>query len=138
MQHDDPGYGRFCWLDLAAADAQRARVFYGSLFGWQVQAHAVGQGSIGRFRLGGKDVATLYQLDRARREAGVPSHWTAYVAVRSADAAAEAVATLGGEVVVRPFDVPGIARIALAVDPLGAHFGIWQDIARTGAPVESS
>lgn len=118
--------GRFCWADLAASDAAAAQAFYAGLFGWTVgQRHALG----GRYALlqrAGRGIASLYQLRHEQLAQGVPSHWTPYVRVASADAAARRAAALGGGVLVAPFDVPGAARIALIHDTVGALVGLWQ------------
>jgi hypothetical protein len=127
--------GQFCWVDLAATDAGRARDFYGALFGWRACEVQANGGVFTRLRLADRDVGSLYQLSRDHRERGVPSHWTPYVRVDDADAAARRVADLGGAVVVQPFAVDGIARIALVTDPVGALIGLWQSL---GADKEAS
>ena len=118
--------GRFCWVDLAATDADKAKVFYRQLFGWKSCEQAANGGSFSRFQFSGQDVGSLYQLNRTHLDRGVPSHWTPYVQVENVDAAAGRVASLGGEVIVRPFVVPGTARIALIVDSVGALVGLWE------------
>ena len=40
--------GRFCWLDLAAADAARAAEFYTELFGWSARSQAANGGTFVR------------------------------------------------------------------------------------------
>jgi predicted enzyme related to lactoylglutathione lyase len=121
-----PATGRFCWVDLASSDAERASAFYRGLFGWTPRPEAALGGRFLRLQLGGTDVGSLYQLQRAQLERGVPSHWTPYVQVEDLQAAIRRVAPLGGEVLVRPLEIPGIARIAIVADPAGAHFGLWQ------------
>ena len=121
--------GAFCWLDLAARDAGLARRFYARAFGWRFEEQQANGGVFTRCRLGGRhgiDVGSLYQLQRADVARGVPSHWTPYLRVASADASARRVAELGGRVVVAPFDVQGVARIALVEDAVGALVGLWQ------------
>ncbi len=122
-----PAEGRPRWLDLAAADAAAAREFYARAFGWRFADQAANGGAFTRCRLGRRDVASLYQLGAAERERGVPSHWTPYLAVAQADAAAARVVAAGGRVVVAPFDVEPVARIALVEDAVGALFGLWQE-----------
>jgi len=124
----DIAIGRFCWLDLAATDAASAGAFYAGLFGWRARDHAVNGGCFTRLSLAGHDVGSLYQLGRRARDDGVPSHWTPYVGVGDADAVARRAAALGGAVLVRPFDVEGIARIALVADAVGAPVGLWQPL----------
>lgn len=118
--------GGFCWLDLAATDAAAARRFYAEVFGWSAHDQAANGGIFTRLRAAGADVGSLYQLGPAQRDAGTPSHWTPYVAVEAIDAAAQRVEAAGGRVVVAPFEVDGVARIALVQDAVGALLGLWQ------------
>lgn len=119
--------GRICRVDLAASQADCAKAFYADLFGWQAQDKSVpAGGSFTELQHGGEDVASLYQLRRRHLEAGVPSHWTPYVAVLSAEEVAARAEACGGRLIVPPFDIEGIARIALIVDSVGAPLGLWQ------------
>ncbi|MGY4828176.1 VOC family protein [Sphaerotilaceae bacterium SBD11-9] len=130
-----PQPGEFCWLDLAASDSALARRFYAQAFGWTFHDRPANGGRFTLCRAGVRDVASLYPLRQAQRELGVPSHWTPYLRVDSADASARQVADAGGRVVVAPFDVQGTARIALVEDAVGALLGLWQALpgARSGA-----
>jgi len=120
--------GHFCWLDLAAADADVASAFYKNLLGWTTQSHSVHGGHFASFRLGEEEVATIYQLRTHHLAQGVPSHWTPYIAVTSVDLSVRQAAALGASVVVAPFAIPGRARIALLQDPVGAVLGLWQPL----------
>jgi len=120
MLHD------FCWLDLAASDADVARRFYATAFGWQFETRHANGGVYTRCHVGGDAMASLYQLRRAQLERGVPSHWTPYLRVADADAAVRRVTGLGGRALVAPFDVADAARIALIEDAVGALVGLWQ------------
>jgi len=56
--------------------------------------------------------------------------------VEDADATAELIRDCGGTVAVGPLDADDEAgRMAIAADPCGAVFGIWQPISRTGEGV---
>jgi hypothetical protein len=118
--------GRFCWLDLAAADADAAADFYRKLFGWEAREQRLPAGPFTRLTLGDADVGSLYQLGRAHLEHGVPSHWTPYVHVEDLDAALERARTLGARCIVERFAVAGLANIALIADPGGALVGLWE------------
>ena len=120
--------GRFCWVDLAATDARRAQAFYGALFGWSARTEETNGGVFTRLQLGEEDVGSLYQLRHAHLEHGVPSHWTPYVQVDDIEAVTWRVTTLDGKLMVRPFDVGARARIAVIVDPVGTHLGLWQPL----------
>jgi len=117
---------RFCWVDLASADEQAARSFYGRLFGWAVQERRAGQGRFAIFAHRDAPFASLYQLSQKQIGSGVPSHWTPYVSVPDVDATAALVSGLGGQVVVQPHDVADLARVGLVCDPTGALIGLWQ------------
>jgi uncharacterized protein len=124
--------GRFCWVDLAATDAARATDFYRQLLGWTSHEERANGGVFTRLQLAGHDVGSVYQLKRAHVERGVQSHWTPYIRIDDVEAAAQSVVALGGEIVVRPIVVAGIARIALIADPVGAHVGLWEPVDPNG------
>lgn len=128
----DPCVGRFCWTDLAASDAEAAASFYERMFGWTSSEQSANGGRFTRLRLGAEEVASLYQLRRAQLDRGIPSHWTPYVAVADVREAARRASSLGGRVIVEPFEVAGVARIALIEDAVGAHLGLWEAIEATG------
>lgn len=133
MNLDPPRPGTFCWLDLAASDESRAKQFYAQAFGWTFHDQKANGGRFTRCFAGEQAVGSLYPLRRAQLEYGVPSHWTPYVCVDDVDAAAQRIVPLGGRLVVAPFDVEGVARIALIEDAVGALVGLWQPLSpRTG------
>jgi predicted enzyme related to lactoylglutathione lyase len=130
--HYPPGVP--CWIDTAQPDIEAALSFYGALFGWEF----VGPGAMpgdppGRYyvaRARGEDVAGVSSLP-----SGVPPNaaWTTYVAVDSADRAADRARSAGGTVEVDPFDAPPAGRMAVLRDPAGAVFCVWQPGDRKGA-----
>lgn len=117
---------RFRWLDLAATDAARAARFYEGLFGWQAERRRANGGELFQLTHEGESIASLYQLRPRHIDSGVPSHWTPYVGVAGMDEAVRKAEALGGQVVVNPFHVDGMARIGLVADPVGALFGLWE------------
>jgi len=106
--------GRFCWLDLAATDADRAKRFYADLFGWRAHEQPANGGAFTRLSLADCDV---------------PSHWTPYVCVDDIEATAGRAVALGGQLLVQPFEVSGVARIALVADAVRARVGLWEPVA---------
>ncbi len=111
------------WIDLGIPDLDRAMEFYGAVFGWEFQ---VGPEEMGRYticRLDGRAVAALMpNVD----EAPTGFWWQVYLATDDCDATAERVTKAGGRLVATPDDIPGQGRMAVAVDPVGAQFGLWQ------------
>ena len=120
--------GRFCWVDLAAGDAEKAKAFYGALFGWTSHDKDANGGVFTCLRSDGADVGSLYQLNQSHLDRGVPSHWTPYVRVSDIEETVARAVSLGGQVIIAPFVVTGVARIALILDAVGALLGLWQPL----------
>ena len=125
--------GSFCFAELAAADVGEAGAFYGGLFGWEtVGVPPVPEAGYFLLKLGGRDVGGMYEMSPKQREQGTPSSWLVYVSVSNADASAARAASLGGTLVAEPFDVGGIGRMCVAVDPQGGRFAMWQPTGHIG------
>ena len=128
--------GTFCWSELATVDQAGAKAFYSKLFGWDTMDMDMGGGQAYTFlKLGDRDAGALYSMMPEERASGAPPHWKSYVAVTSADQAAAKAKSLGGTVVMEPFDVFESGRMALIQDPTGAIFGVWQAKQHVGAGV---
>jgi predicted enzyme related to lactoylglutathione lyase len=126
--------GTFCWLELATTDSAGAKKFYTELFGWAAIDVPAGPGMIyTMLQLSGQNIGALYQM--GDREKGLPPHWASYVSVANADESAEKARSLGGAVVMAPFDVMDIGRMSLIADPTGATFSLWQAGKSIGATV---
>lgn len=125
---NSPRPGSFIWHDLAAADTAAAVDFYRAVFGWTAVTEYANGGRFIRLRSDGHDVGSMYALSRREREHGVPSHWTPYVCVENIEAATRSVEAAGGVTLVRPFEVEGVARIALIADTLGSVMGLWESL----------
>jgi predicted enzyme related to lactoylglutathione lyase len=132
--------GTFCWPEITTGDVPGSLAFYSGLFGWDIRTTPSGGYWIAH--KGEHAVAGLYGLAPAQKAHGVPPHWLPYVRVLSTDAAAVKAAALGGTVVAPPFEVPGIGRMAVVVDPADAAFAVWEPkghegvglVEETGAP----
>lgn len=126
--------GTFSWTDLTTPDQAAAKDFYSELFGWEGEDFPVGEGvSYSIMRIGGKDVAAISPQQPQQREAGAPPAWNSYVTVESADDAASRVHELGGTVHAPAFDVMDVGRMAVAQDPQGAFFLLWEPRTHIGA-----
>jgi predicted enzyme related to lactoylglutathione lyase len=118
------------WIDLSTSDIAAASTFYRGLFGWNVPP---GNESFGGYTMAFLDDAQVGGLmPKGPDEAGMPDAWTIYLASDDAEASSAAVKTAGGSVVMEPMDVGDFGRMAIATDPAGALFGIWQPNTHTG------
>lgn len=128
--------GSFNWFELATPDQTAAKQFYSALFGWQAVDSPVGPSEIYTiFKLEGLDVAGAYAITPEMRAEGVSPHWDIYIAVTNADETAAKIEAAGGKLLSSPFDVMTFGRMAVAVDPTGAVFCIWQAFDHIGVRV---
>jgi uncharacterized protein len=123
----EPEIGEFCWIELGTTGVGDAKGFYEGLFDWKYDDMPMPDGEAYTMAsVGGGHVAGMYELPEAIKSQGVPPHWMAYVRVDSADDTANKVKELGGQVMKEPFDVMGMGRMAVCLDPTGAAFALWQ------------
>ena len=121
--------GTPCWVDLAVDDMARAGKFYSQLFGWDIQA---GPPEADGYTMCLKDGHPVAGIAPKQGPPGTPSVWTVYLASDGADETAGKVTAAGGRILAAPVDVMSFGRAAIAADPAGAAFGIWQARQHTG------
>lgn len=119
--------GVFCWVDLMTSDAKGAKDFYAKLFGWTYEDLPTGEGTYTLTHVGDDVTAGLMEM------AQQPPHWNSYVAVESADEAAEKAKEAGAGVVFEPVDVGEAGRMATIQDPSGGVVTLWEGRDRHGA-----
>jgi uncharacterized protein len=120
------------WLDLGVPNLERAMAFYGSLFGWEFEVGPAETGHSTTCLLHGRRVAAIAE-DPDPDAAG--RWWNVYLATGDCDGTAERITEAGGTLLQAPTDVMDQGRMALARDPVGARFGLWQGRAQVGAQV---
>jgi uncharacterized protein len=120
------------WIDLGIPDLDRAMAFYGSLFGWEFDVGPAEMGHYTTCLLRGEPVAAIMP----NVEDGPTRYWwNVYLATADCDAVATRIVEAGGKVLVEPMDVMEQGRMAIARDPVGAQFGLWQGRRHTGARI---
>jgi predicted enzyme related to lactoylglutathione lyase len=122
---------------LNTSDPERAKAFYGTVFGWRTETFNVGDSEITLWRVPGyvggepqqpvsrEVVGVMAPTSSERFPDGTPAHWSIDFWVHDADAIADHATRLGGTVVVAPRDTPGFRNAVLA-DPQGAAFSVSQ------------
>jgi uncharacterized protein len=68
---------------------------------------------------------------------GTPTVWTTYLASGDVNVTASRITAAGGRLTAEPADVMDEGRMAIAVDPTGAVFGLWQAGKHPGASLVS-
>ncbi|MFE7315820.1 VOC family protein [Streptomyces sp. NPDC057555] len=124
--------GAPCWVSLLAHSLPATQEFYGALFGWEFRPGPQHFGPYARAFLDGLEVAGVGELAPGRH---LPVAWTTYLASDDADVTAEQIRACGGTVGVGPLDADDAGRMAIASDPQGAVFGVWQGRTMTGTAV---
>jgi uncharacterized protein len=111
------------WFEFWVTDVERAKVFYGELFGWTFQPMAEyhpdywlvdageGRGTIG----------ALWPTDVAPTDSGA----VVYVAVADLRETLARAEQLGGTLLREPTDVGDGTSFALVRDPTGTLLGLW-------------
>ncbi len=118
--------GQIVWHDLFTSDRKRSMDFYQHIADWTYQVERAKD-----FAWGGGEKDFVLALIGDEAGAGFaetpPDYengWIAYVEVPGVDAAVKRADALGGKIVRKPFEVPGVGRNALVRDPLGVLFGL--------------
>ena len=110
------------WIDLGIPDPERAMEFYGAVFGWEFEVGGPETMGYTICRLDGKAVAGLVGADGTSDS----YWWNVYLATSDCDATVDRIVTAGGTIVVPAMDVMEEGRLAIAKDPVGGQFGLWQ------------
>ncbi|MFD9823351.1 VOC family protein [Streptomyces violascens] len=113
-----------CWFELLTRNADQARTFYSTVFGWSGDSEPYGSSEYTEWELEGKSFGGMMRMNEDFPPE-VPPHWMVYVEVEDCDATATKARELGGEVHVPPTPIPP-GRFALLRDPQGGVFSVIQ------------
>jgi len=109
--------GHFLWNELHTTDAPKALSFYEDVLGFSHRA--MDMGAAGAYYIisrGGADRGGV----TSHLPGGAPPHWLPYVHVADVDATLARARRLGGTLPMNPEDIPGVGRIGILQDPIGA------------------
>jgi predicted enzyme related to lactoylglutathione lyase len=105
------------------SDIERAKAFYGEVFGWSTNDPAPEFGGYTNFTKDGKLVAGLMP---AMPQGGVADVWSIYLRVADARATTKHAQETGSAVVADAMDVGDLGVMAVITDPGQAVVGMWQ------------
>lgn len=113
--------GDWVWNELWTPDTARSLAFYEGVFGHRHETLDMGElGPYHLLKTGERARAGVCRLPAPH----VPPMWLPYVHVVDCDAAVAKATALGAQVPMDGTDVPGVGRIAVLHDPLGAAIAI--------------
>lgn len=110
------------WFEIPADDPERAKKFYGSLFGWKIKKFP-GMDDYWHIDTGGDDSTPDGGL-LTRKHPAQPI--TNYIFVPSVEKASAKVEKLGGTICKSKTAVPQMGYFAICRDPENNEFALWE------------
>lgn len=118
-----PTHGYFHWNELMTRDVEGSKRFYSDALGWTWEGMEMPDGMYWCALSDGQMVGGMFDISGREDMKDVPTAWMAYIAVDDVDARLEKATAAGATVVGPAFDVPGVGRIAMVMQPDGAMIG---------------
>ena len=115
-------HGAFYWNELMTRDVERAKKFYGETLGWTFDSMPMPDGAYWLAKSGGEVIGGLFDISGPEFK-NVPESWMAYIAVDNVDERVKKATKAGAKVMKPAFDVPGVGRIVMLLEPGGAGVG---------------
>lgn len=122
-------YHTIVHFDIPANDLEKLSAFYRKVFDWKIEKapgpveywliETVPADSSGKLTAPGVNGGMMRRENQERRP-------TNYIAVESVDEYAKKVEQNGGKIIVPKQEVSGMGYFAVAVDPEGNQFAIWE------------
>ena len=110
----------FCWIHLETLDPDSAAGFYEHVFDWEVADDKTLQ----RFLIDQVPVASMSTGES-------DSAWAVFVRTPDCEKTMRRAKALGATIRLEPTVIPQTGTLAVLVDPTGAEFVLWTDLART-------
>ncbi len=118
-------------FEIPADDVERLRKFYSQLFGWKIEKTEgpTDYWFIQTVPVDEKGNPTRQGVNGGMIKKQNPEHKvTNYILVESVDEYSKKIEALGGKVIVPKMEVPNMGFWAMAIDPEGNHFAVWEEI----------
>ena len=110
------------WFEIPADNVERAKKFYGALFGWKITKMPM-EKPYWHIDTGGPDASP----DGGMMQRQHPQHGpTNYINVASVDKAAAKVVKLGGKICLAKTAVPEMGYFVVCLDPENNSFALWE------------
>jgi uncharacterized protein len=116
-------HGQFHWNELMTRNVEKAKKFYADTLGWTYDAMPMPEGGAYTIAMAnGTPAAGIFDISGPDYK-DVPESWMPYIAVDNVDERVKRATTAGAKVMKPAFDVPGVGRIAILLEPGGAGVG---------------
>lgn len=117
------------WIDLGTSDLDKAKDFYGVVFGWTFDTAGPEYGGYVTASTDGLPVAGLMANDPQWQ---MPDGWTTYLHTADIAATVEAVTEAGGTSCSPPMEIPTVGWMSIVTDNADGVVGLWQPIGHHG------
>jgi predicted enzyme related to lactoylglutathione lyase len=112
-------------FEITFEDAERAKAFYSTIFGWTFQKW--GDDSMPYWlTTTGPDGEPGINGGMLLRQGGMPAGTTNTMGVESVDKAVDTIKAAGGTIILEKMAVPGMGWVAYATDTEGNQFGVFE------------
>jgi len=121
-------------FEIPANDPEKLSGFYKNLFGWKFEKMSMGD--MGDYWMIETRAGTAQNMEKAQNTAGVNGGMmkkmdpnqrpTNYILVESVDDFTKKIQNLGGKVIVPKTPIPNMGAFAVALDPEGNPFGVFE------------
>ena len=129
-----PLQGSNVWYELMTTDPDGAKAFYGSVFGWDIEAQPSGDMDYRMITRSDRGLAGgVLRLTDDMQQHGAQPTWLGYIGVEDVDATVAKVEAKGGKALMPAFDIPQ-GRIAMIADPQGNPFYVMKPVPPEGQP----
>jgi predicted enzyme related to lactoylglutathione lyase len=116
-------HGQFHWNELMTRNVEGAKKFYSDTLGWKYDAMPMPGGATYLIaKAGDTPAAGIFDISGPDYK-NVPESWMPYIAVDDVDARVAKATKAGAKVMKPAFDVPGVGRIVILLEPGGAGVG---------------
>lgn len=124
---NQPGFGEFCWNELATTDIKAAKKFYGELLGWTFVDHDMGEMTYTMIKSKEGEFGGMWHIPTEQKN-DIPPHWMGYILVDNAEATLAQAVKLGAEVKMPVTKVGEMGQFLIVKDPTGAHIAFWESL----------
>jgi len=120
-------HGSPIWYELMTDDPDAAKTFYDAAIGWTVEAQPAGEMDYRMIGTGtGDNAGGVMRLTPDMTAGGARPGWFFYIGVDDVDATVEKAKAAGAGVIVPPWTIDGVGRIAMLRDPQGISFYVMR------------
>ena len=129
-------HGTPIWYELLTPDHAVTKRFYDAVVGWTVGGKPDGDMDYRMIETpGGGQVGGVMELTDAMKSGGAEPRWLFYIGVDDVDRRADRATAAGGAVLMPPFDLPGVGRMAFIADPHGTPFYVMRGVSDAASTV---